>query len=42
MTGRRGRGRPRVDARLDDWSDVQDKRERKRIQDRLAQRWKRK
>ncbi|KIX91939.1 uncharacterized protein Z520_12328 [Fonsecaea multimorphosa CBS 102226] len=32
----RKRGRPRMDARLDNWSEVRDKRER-RIQDRLAQ-----
>lgn len=39
---RRKRGRPRVDAELDTWVDVQDVRERKRIQDRLAQRLRRK
>ncbi|KAK4941603.1 hypothetical protein LTR10_018480 [Elasticomyces elasticus] len=38
MTGKRKRGRPKVDSKLDNWSGVQDLRERKRIQDRLAQR----
>src|SRR5262245_58703665 len=36
--GRRGRGRPQVDAKFDVWFGVQDAKERKKIQDRLAQR----
>jgi hypothetical protein len=38
MAERRKRGRPRTEARLDNWFGVEDARERKRIQDRLAQR----
>lgn len=38
----RGRGRPRIDTKFDDWRDVEDKKARKRIQDRLAQRARRK
>ncbi|KEF51310.1 uncharacterized protein A1O9_12660 [Exophiala aquamarina CBS 119918] len=37
-TTKRKRGRPAVDARYDNWYGVQDAKERKRIQDRLAQR----
>ncbi|KAK5045057.1 hypothetical protein LTR84_010205 [Exophiala bonariae] len=37
-TTKRKRGRPPVDARHDNWYGVQDPKERKRIQDRLAQR----
>ncbi|KIW12885.1 hypothetical protein PV08_08072 [Exophiala spinifera] len=38
MTDRRKRGRPRIDSKFDNWFGVEDARERKRIQDRLAQR----
>lgn len=42
MPIKRKRGRPPVDARYDNWYGVQDPKERKRIQDRLAQRARRK
>lgn len=41
-TEKRKRGRPKVDPSLDVWFGVQDMKERKRIQDRLAQRTRRK
>lgn len=41
-TRKRGRGRPRTVAHLDIWFGVEDAKERKRIQDRLAQRARRK
>ncbi|KIV88005.1 hypothetical protein PV10_09183 [Exophiala mesophila] len=40
--GKRKRGRPQLDAKQDKWYGVEDLRERKRIQDRLAQRARRK
>lgn len=42
VTTKRKRGRPPVDARYDNWYGIQDPKERKRIQDRLAQRARRK
>lgn len=41
-TLKRGRGRPRTSPHLDVWYGVEDPKERKRIQDRLAQRARRK
>ncbi|KIW67194.1 hypothetical protein PV04_06462 [Phialophora macrospora] len=41
MAERRKRGRPRTEAKYDNWFGVEDARERKRIQDRLAQRTRR-
>ncbi|KAK6373460.1 hypothetical protein LTS17_008480 [Exophiala oligosperma] len=38
MTEGAKRGRPRIDSKFDNWFWVKDARERKRIQDRLAQR----